>query len=142
MVKQGQTKSCIQTHVYPPLVSTKLSLSQMTNFTLFQYKGSADDNFKLDGNCRKFFRKTLWEKEKLLVMSNFSFSHSVFKRLVLQTRKGFVLNVIMNSLFSFYFINNQLILRLVRSFNKQNQRVESTGVAFVKEAMITHEVST
>ena len=32
--------------------------------------------------------KTLWEKEKLLVMSNFSFSHSVFKRLVLQTRKN------------------------------------------------------
>ena len=26
-----------------------------------------------------------WEKDKLLVMSNFSFSHSVFKRLVLQT---------------------------------------------------------
>ena len=32
--------------------------------------------------------KTLWEKEKLLVMSNFSFSHNVFKRLVLQTRKS------------------------------------------------------
>ena len=31
--------------------------------------------------------KTLCEKEKLLVMSSFSFSHSVFKRLVLQTRK-------------------------------------------------------
>ena len=31
--------------------------------------------------------KTPWEKEKLLVTSNFSFSHSVFKRLVLQTRK-------------------------------------------------------
>ena len=29
--------------------------------------------------------KTLWEKEKLLVMSNFSFSHSVFKILALQT---------------------------------------------------------
>ena len=29
-----------------------------------------------------------WEKEKLLVTSNFSFSHSVFKRLVLQTRKN------------------------------------------------------
>ena len=29
--------------------------------------------------------KTLCEKEKLLVTSNFSFSHSVFKRLVLQT---------------------------------------------------------
>ena len=32
--------------------------------------------------------KTLWEKEKLLVTSDFSFSHSVFKRLVLQTRKN------------------------------------------------------
>ena len=32
--------------------------------------------------------KTLREKEKLLVRSNFSFSHSVFKRLVLQTRKN------------------------------------------------------
>ena len=30
----------------------------------------------------------LWEKEKLLVKSNFSFSHSVFKRLVLHTRKN------------------------------------------------------
>ena len=33
-------------------------------------------------------KKTLWEKEKLLVMSNFSFSHSVIKRLVLQTREN------------------------------------------------------
>ena len=32
--------------------------------------------------------KTLWEKEKLLVTSNFSFSHGVFKRLVLQTGKN------------------------------------------------------
>ena len=32
--------------------------------------------------------KTLWEKEKLLVSSNFSFSHSVFRRLVLQTGKN------------------------------------------------------
>ena len=29
----------------------------------------------------------MWEKEKLLVMSNFSFSHSVFKRLVSQGRQ-------------------------------------------------------
>ena len=33
-------------------------------------------------------QKTLLEKEKLLITSNFSFSHSVFKRLVLQTRKN------------------------------------------------------
>ena len=32
--------------------------------------------------------KTMWEKEKLFNTSNFSFSHSVFKRLVLQTRKN------------------------------------------------------
>ena len=30
-------------------------------------------------------QKTLREKEKLLIMSNFFFSHSVFKTLVLQT---------------------------------------------------------
>ena len=32
--------------------------------------------------------KTLWEKEKLLASSNFSFSHNVFKRLILQIRKS------------------------------------------------------
>ena len=31
--------------------------------------------------------KTHWEKEKLLVTSNFSFYHSVFKRVALQTCK-------------------------------------------------------
>ena len=31
--------------------------------------------------------KILWEKEKLLDRSTFLFSHSVFERLVLQTRK-------------------------------------------------------
>ena len=33
-------------------------------------------------------QKTLWEKEKLLITSNFSFSHGVFKRLELQTCKN------------------------------------------------------
>ena len=33
-------------------------------------------------------KKTPWEKEKLLVTSNFSLSHSVLKRLVLKTRKN------------------------------------------------------
>ena len=35
--------------------------------------------------------KTMWEKERLLVTSNFSFSCSFFKRLLLQTRKNQVL---------------------------------------------------
>ena len=38
--------------------------------------------------CHTSLLTTLWEKEKLLTMSNFSFSHSVFKRLVLLTRKS------------------------------------------------------
>ena len=33
-------------------------------------------------------QKTLWEKEKLVVTSNCSFSHGVFKRLELQTCKN------------------------------------------------------
>ena len=37
-------------------------------------------------NLTKSFLKTLWKKEKMLVMSNF-FSHSVFKRLVSQGRQ-------------------------------------------------------
>ena len=50
-------------------------------------KEFADNNFKFDENGSQFFRqKTLWEKEKLLIRNNFSFSHSVFKRHVLQTR--------------------------------------------------------
>ena len=42
---------------------------------------------KMEESYRKR-SKTLREKEKLLVTSNFSFSHSVFKRLVLHTRKN------------------------------------------------------
>ena len=33
-------------------------------------------------------KKTLWELEKLLFTCNNSFSHSVFKNLILQTRKN------------------------------------------------------
>ena len=54
-------------------------------------KEFSDDDFEYGENHRKFSKqveKTLWEKEKLLVTSNFSFSHSVFKRLVLQTHKN------------------------------------------------------
>ena len=53
-------------------------------------KEFADDNLKFEKNGRSSLNglKTLWEKEKLLITSNFSFSHSDFKRLVLQTRKN------------------------------------------------------
>ena len=43
-------------------------------------------NFRLDENGKKVIEtgRNLWEKEKLLVKSNFSFSLIVFKRLVSQ----------------------------------------------------------
>ena len=50
--------------------------------------------------------KTLWEKEKLLAASNFSFSHSVFERFVLQThKKGLVWERVKDK--SNYFIHVQ-----------------------------------
>ena len=53
-------------------------------------KEFADDNFKFDENGKKLSERVenTVGKSKLLVTSNFSFSHSVFKRLVLQTRKN------------------------------------------------------
>ena len=56
---------------------------QTTKFRLFQTERSefADDNFEFDKNCGKFSKrleKTVGKK-KLLVLSNFSFSDSVFK---------------------------------------------------------------
>ena len=52
----------------------------MSDFS--KLKESADENFKFDENGRKlskWVKKTLWEKEKLLATTNFSFSLSVFK---------------------------------------------------------------
>ena len=49
----------------------------------------ADDNSNFDENDRKFLKCVEnIDMEKLLVTSNFSFSHSVFKRYVLQTCKN------------------------------------------------------
>ena len=59
-------------------------------FRLFKTeKKFEDDNFELDENGRKFSKreKTLCKKEKLLIQGNFSFSQSVFKGFLLQTRE-------------------------------------------------------
>ena len=62
----------------------------MTNSTPFQHKEFTDDNFEFDENGRKLSKwvENTVEKEKLCVTSNFSFSQSIFKRLVLQTHKN------------------------------------------------------
>ena len=54
------------------------------------YQRKILDSFKLDENSKSTPNgyKTLWEKEKLLVMSTFSFSHSVLKLLFLKTCKN------------------------------------------------------
>ena len=68
------------------------TLSKTTNFTLFQTEKVCRRQFQVlckwqtDSLPKK--KKKLWGKEKLLVTSNFSFSHSMFKRLVLQTRQN------------------------------------------------------
>ena len=61
----------------------KVSQTQMLDSP--KLKELADDNFKFDENGRKSIQMggKQWEKEKLLVMSNFSFSHDVFKSFVL-----------------------------------------------------------
>ena len=62
---------------------------QMTNFRLFQTERVCRRQFQI---WRKWLKvnqtgRKHWEKEKLLVTSNFSFSHSVFKGLVSQVRQ-------------------------------------------------------
>ena len=66
-----------------------LTLSQTTNFRLFQTERVCRRQFSVSRKWQKVLQQArkLNEKEKLLVTSNFSFSHSVFKRLVKQIRK-------------------------------------------------------
>ena len=54
-------------------------------------KAFADDNFTFDESDGDYSKgcKTLWEKEKLLVTSNFPFFYSVCKRYVLQAISPF-----------------------------------------------------
>ena len=66
---------------------------QTTNFKLFQTERVCRRQFQ---NWRKWQKviqtgRKHWEKEKLLVTSNFSFSHSVFKRLVPKGRQKVLL---------------------------------------------------
>ena len=67
-----------------------LTLSQMTNFRIFQTKTVCRQQFQSDKIGRKFswrVENTVWKKKKLLVMGHFFFSHSIFKKLVPHTHK-------------------------------------------------------
>ena len=67
-----------------------LTVSQTTNFSVFQTERVCRQIPNLMEIAESFPNdlKTLLEKEKSLVMRNFFFSHSVFKRLVQQTCKN------------------------------------------------------
>ena len=60
----------------------------------------------------------MWEKEKLLVTSNFSFSHSVFNRPVLQTRENQGLfGKGLNHILSYFDIQKCLRFSMVCEYN-------------------------
>ena len=68
-----------------------LTLSQTTNSRLFQTERFCSRQFQIWWKWQKVLqtgRKHYGKRKKLLMMSNFSFSHSVLKRLVLQTGKN------------------------------------------------------
>ena len=71
----------------PGLTEPDLHLKPFRKRHILDYskqKDFADDKFKFDEMDRKYSN---CGNEKTLLTSNFSFSHSVFKKLVLQTRK-------------------------------------------------------
>ena len=70
------------------LLGNELTLSQRINLRLIKTERICRQQFEFDEICRNVCK---WV-ESFNVMTNISFSHSVFKRLVLQTHKklGFV----------------------------------------------------
>ena len=67
------------------------NLSQRINFGLFKTERVCSGHLQIWMKLVESYQnreKTLREKEKLLAMRNFSFSHSVFKRIALQTCKN------------------------------------------------------
>ena len=78
------------------MMISPITLSQVTHFGLYT---TISNSMKMAELVQPMDRKTLWEKEKLLDMSNFFSSDSVFKRPVLETcknmgliRKGLIRN--------------------------------------------------
>ena len=76
---------------FPTKFSIPLLFPKQQILDSSKLKEVADDNFKFDQTGRKLSKRvenTVKKKGKLLVTSNFSFSHSVFKRPVLKTPKN------------------------------------------------------
>ena len=83
-------------------------------------------------------KKTPWEKEKLLVTSNFSFSHSVFKRVVSQGRQKVSLSGNGLSLTStfIYLINFVVIEKILFNLLFKEISVTSFPISVSKQISI------
>ena len=110
----------------------QLSHSQMTNFRLFQ---TADDYFKFDENGRKFSKRAenTVGKEEIARYEQFSFAHSFFKKLLLQTRKkpGKGLNV---TKYKIWRRLMDLLCLLVLELNV----IMTTWIIIIIEVIVTH----
>ena len=73
------------------VIEITLTLSQTTNFRLFQTEEFEEDNFRFNENGKKFSKRVENTVVKEEIAHNRPFLyyiHSVFTRLVLQTRKN------------------------------------------------------
>ena len=82
--------------------------------------------------CNKSLLKTLWEKEKLLITSNFSFFHSVFYNFGELSASFIKLRIVVCKLFQFDRVQNLL-------FGKGLNQGWTLGVTCVPEATKTFD---
>ena len=77
-------------HIVGEGENDNLTLSKRHILDSYKLKEFAEtiSNLMKMAECSPNGLKTLWEKENLLATSNLSFSHTVFKRLLMQTRKN------------------------------------------------------
>ena len=91
-VSDSYSQNMMTWHKYDftPLMYVGSAVTPVLYLLPSKLKEFADYNFKFDKNGRKVSKwvENTAGKGKLLDTSNFSFSHSVFKRHILQTRKN------------------------------------------------------
>ena len=82
--------------------------------------------------CSTSLLKTLWEKEKLLVTSNFSFSHSVFNLFKELSFIFIKFEIVVCKLFQFGRVQNVVVWERVKQCFLPNQRIFCSSVSCLK----------
>ena len=83
-------------------------------------------------DCSTSLLKTLWEKEKLLVTSNFPFSHSVFYPFVELSAISFKFEIVVCKLFQFGSVQT---VSFGKGLMRQNGYLWSKGLKQLQEKM-------